>query len=197
MSLLPSTDQIDAALRDLRYDRVWLESGVLSVDGLLRQHQDFLAGVERDVDHFHLHAFAAWSLMRVQLSDAEVDIAIRVATSDAGLNSAATLLKSLLNERLTDNQFERLLDAACGLGLGGRSAAYERFRRGWEQSRANEQFLRNGLASEVPAIHLFLARRCEFAWVLQELVIKGSGKEVRHTAKQRLRELERRQADKT
>ncbi len=183
-----------AALNDLQYDRVWIEQGVLSVEGLMRQHEDVHGGIEQDIEHLHMRAFASWSLMRVRFTDQEIETAICVATADAGRLNAASMLRGVLSDYLSDSQFDRVLDAACQLGLGSKAATYERYRRRWAECNADDAFLREGITSDIPAIHLLLARQSHNHWVLQELSQIGTSKEVRHTARQRLQHLEREQA---
>lgn len=190
-----SPDAIEIALRDLRYDRSWLTRGLLSPENLLRQHQDFCAKVpwSTDLEHFHINAFHAWRIMRYQFTDAEIEDAIAVLMTDTDLFSTSSLLLSLLQEALTDQQFDRILEAACSKGLGSKTAAFERFLRTWSKGTPNDEYLRASVDSGIAAIHLFLVKKCDVPWVLEALKTVGTSKEVRHVATQRLLQLQSRQ----
>ena len=194
MSENASPDAIEIALRDLRYDRLWLTRGLLSPENLLRQHQDFCSNVpwSTDLEHFHMNAFHAWRIMRCQFTDAEIDDAIAVLMTDTNLLSTSSLLQSLLREPLTDQQFDRILEVACSKGLGSKTAALERFLRTWSKGTPSDEYLRAAVDGGIPAIHLFLVKNCDVQWVLEALKTVGTSKEVRHVATQRLLQLQSR-----
>ncbi|MCC6228848.1 MAG: hypothetical protein IT432_06450 [Phycisphaerales bacterium] len=59
----PNVENIEAALRELQYDRSWIESGMISVENLLRQHADFgKTAYASSPEHLRLRAFAAQRL---------------------------------------------------------------------------------------------------------------------------------------
>ncbi len=186
-----SSDVIETALRDLRYDRVWLSSGLLSIENLLRQHHDFRDNVpwSTDLEHFHVNALHAWLTMRYQLTDAELENALVVLQSQTGVLSTLSGLRLLLSANLRDGQFERVLALACLVGLGSDVAAFQRFAREWNKGVRTAPFLQGGIDGWVAAIHLLLAKQSEAAWVLKALKSHGTSKEVRHVAKQRLQQL--------
>lgn len=184
-------EQIDAAMSALQYDRSWLESGMISVENLLRQYADFgKSAYASSPEHLRLRALNAWLSYRVTFHDDEIATFTHAIKIDADAAMANGVLVSvMLGSDLTPPQYQSLLQLARERGLGDEKLAWLEFCRDGLEEAIGEARSLEWARRGVPAIEHDLAHSTAHLAVLEYLATSGGSKEVRAVAAQRLRQL--------
>lgn len=181
-------EQLDA----LGYSADWLDFGVLSLDTLNRQTDDFRTGRDPNTEHYRYDTFRTYLCGSGALSDAELSNYMALADHDPDPAMASAALVDLFRlTDLTDSQFARLCEHLEGRGEGtAKIARRQRLLRRMRGQHLTDDLFYEGLDSGDATVqrHMLPIASLE---QLRHVAERGVSRKVRDEATRRQRALER------
>ena len=178
-------------LAKLGYTNLWLNYGILTIQQLISQEQEFDNSEDKNTEHYRCGAFVDFLQNRIKLSDTDFDNLIVLILQDEDESMANAITVTIFETiELTDSQFEKL--CATIMHFGDRSEKIIRYRllRKLKHSALTDEFLEECIENGDCVVHEHIL---EIANViqLQELTIKGRNKRIRNVATEKLKKLTR------
>ena len=173
------------------YTNLWLNYGILTIQQLISQEQEFDNSEDKNTEHYRCGTFVEYLHNRVKLSDAEFNNLTALILQDEDELMANAITVTIFETiELTDNQFEKL--CATITHFGDRSEKIMRYRllRKLKHSELTDELFRECIENGDWVVHEHIL---EIATIiqLQELTIKGINKRIRNVATEKLKKLTR------
>ena len=178
-------------LAKLGYTNLWLNYGILTIQQLISQEQEFDNSEDKNTEHYRCGAFVDFLQNRIKLSDTDFDNLIVLILQDEDESMANAITVTIFETiELTDSQFEKL--CATIMHFGDRSEKIMRYRllRKLKHSALTDEFLKECIENGDRVVHEHILEIANIIQ-LQELTIKGRNKRIRNVATEKLKKLTR------
>ena len=177
-------------LDKLGYTKLWLTSGILTIEELIKQEQLFDNHDDKNIEHFRYNALKSYLANKSKLSDIEFDNYIKLTFNDNDNQMAGTATVDLFKTNtLTDVQFEKLCDAVRQFGEWTEKVIKrQRLLRRLRHKQLTNDLLIESIESDDSIIQEYIIDIADISQ-LQEIAIKGTNKRIRNLARDKQKRL--------
>ena len=183
-------EEITNKLAKLGYTKLWLDYGVLTMERLIAQEQEFNNGNDKNTEHYRYRTFRDYLSSKTKLSDMEFDNFLELTMHDQDplmAGSAAADLFRMVD--LMPFQFQKLCKVIGHFGeWTSKVILRQTLLRELKHSELTADLFTKCMENGDSVVHEYLLGIANLAQ-LQELAIKGRNKGIRNVATQKIRSI--------
>jgi hypothetical protein len=174
------------------YTNLWLDYGVLTIEHLIAQEQEFDNCNDKNTEHYRYGTFRYYLSSKTKLSDIEFDNYLKLTMDDKDVfmaGSATADLFSMID--LTQFQFQKLCEVIGHFGKWTNKVVIRQvLLRELKQRELTADLFRKCIENGDSIVHEYILEIANIAQI-QELAIKGKNKKIRNIATEKLKKLTR------
>ena len=187
-----TNEELTNKLTKFGYTNLWLEYGILTIEQLIAQEQEFNNCDDRNTEHYRYGTFYYYLCSKTELSDVEFDNYLALTMNDKDTimaGSAAADLFRLID--LTQSQFQKLCTTIRHFGeWTTKVVIQQKLLMKLKQSELTDDVFMECIENGDAAVHEYLLEITNIVQ-LQKLVVKGKNRKIRNIATEKLKKLTR------